>query len=1154
MVRLFKRSFCLRSFTDISLSGSPDRSQTIRDWVSPLGDGFRVKQKDVLKSAGYVSGADRFLESSAFRHWKDGREPVLWCSGMPGVGKTVLAAFVSEDLYNSLDRQSKTVITSIYCDYKQQSEQTPENLFASLVPKYLLDENKILMKALENLYTNCERGLLNLELEDIQRFVRLAYAELDEVYIVIDALDEMLDLNRAQFLRIIDQFSTRELGGRDPKFRLLITSRYSKDPPFQDSFEQEIYANDTEIEDMVKRYIGTPDLFGSFSMSASFRQRPDMREKTVSSVVSQADGLFLTAKLHLNSLYHLFNIRLLDEALQKLPKSIHEHYQKAWDRVTHQEKCQKELAEQAMWWLCLATRPLTDQELCHALAVQPGDSSVNNNNLSDIDDIIKSCKGLIAKDAQSGVVRLAHSTVQSFLETQIQESSEDVGAFLTTRCLTYLRIKEFSSRVCDFFSPSTTEVDYKVKGYKRVAKQRFLSERLRMYPLLDYAAKSWGIHARGKPEVLLQKQILDFLTSGRPLRNALMVQYQRRCRIPHQELPIDLQDIIPLHVAIGFGLTTITEEVLKFWTFEQSKLESLEGVRALYWAAWSGNKVIVDSLLRFGIKPEISNEPTSFNAFGYSIVYGHKEAIDAFLDHGYGVAGSAPCQIHLAVCAQEIRVLQAYYDSQKDRAARLLDLNKILRIASQLGGPTVLEWALSLGAQIDAQTEEFDAPIHEAVTYGRTDFMQSLIAHNADRDCRNARGFSLLQSAAANQQIFWTRLSFAKFFHEAHSISPSMIRPDILEFLDCTKTCFQEAACSAKSAIDKASFFHQLIEHSDFLELVFEESQSREMIRILLANGADIKERTASQETLLHLAAPSVARMKELLESSANYYDHRFDVNARDQNGRTPLHHAAAAGCAESMEFLIERGADPKAVDDTGATITHLAIYDIASVMAALDAGCDVNALDNWHRTPYHCASLAEKPSSEVLNFLSNHLDVDPLIQDAFAMTANGYLEKTEDIEVENARDEIVKSQRNVNEKHLDPKAFTERSSWNKDLFSRVLHKAEIARSLGDCKWEDEYAYFLVKAMSQRKYKEVRAWEVVESFEDEDYVPLSEEETWRLEDGPGDFRSSGKPGESVPRLKTKTWLAEQAPIFGNFFHQLDLYLASGGKAENFRFR
>jgi len=49
------------------------------------------------------------------------------------------------------------------------------------------------------------------------------------------------------------------------------------------------------------------------------------------------------------------------------------------------------------------------------------------------------------------------------------------------------------------------------------------------------------------------------------------------------------------------------------------------------------------------------------------------------------------------------------------------------------------------------------------------------------------------------------------------------------------------------------------------------------------------------------------------------------DVNARDNNGFSPLHHAAARGDNELILYLIEKGADPTVTARRGQSVADLA-------------------------------------------------------------------------------------------------------------------------------------------------------------------------------------------------------------------------------------
>jgi len=53
--------------------------------------------------------------------------------------------------------------------------------------------------------------------------------------------------------------------------------------------------------------------------------------------------------------------------------------------------------------------------------------------------------------------------------------------------------------------------------------------------------------------------------------------------------------------------------------------------------------------------------------------------------------------------------------------------------------------------------------------------------------------------------------------------------------------------------------------------------------------------------------------------------EHGADVNARDHNGFTPLHHAAARGDNELILYLVEKGADVTAVARRGQTTVDMA-------------------------------------------------------------------------------------------------------------------------------------------------------------------------------------------------------------------------------------
>ena len=69
------------------------------------------------------------------------------------------------------------------------------------------------------------------------------------------------------------------------------------------------------------------------------------------------------------------------------------------------------------------------------------------------------------------------------------------------------------------------------------------------------------------------------------------------------------------------------------------------------------------------------------------------------------------------------------------------------------------------------------------------------------------------------------------------------------------------------------------------------------------------------------------------------------DVNARDHEGNTALHHAAARGDNEMILYLVSKGADVKAVNRAGETTADMANGPVQRIhMRASRSGC------SWRR------------------------------------------------------------------------------------------------------------------------------------------------------------------------------------------------------------
>ncbi|PTB65719.1 hypothetical protein BBK36DRAFT_1082082, partial [Trichoderma citrinoviride] len=88
--------------------------------------------------------------------------------------------------------------------------------------------------------------------------------------------------------------------------------------------------------------------------------------------------------------------------------------------------------------------------------------------------------------------------------------------------------------------------------------------------------------------------------------------------------------------------------------------------------------------------------------------------------------------------------------------------------------------------------------------------------------------------------------------------------------------------------------------------------------------------------------------------------DNGAEVDARDHQGRTPLSHAAEGGRDESVDFLLDNGAEVDAEDEQGRTaLSYASQMDEGLVVKRLlNKGASVHVRDHHGRTPLSYASL----------------------------------------------------------------------------------------------------------------------------------------------------------------------------------------------------
>jgi hypothetical protein len=251
-------------------------------------------------------------------------------------------------------------------------------------------------------------------------------------------------------------------------------------------------------------------------------------------------------------------------------------YTEAMERIEGQITDSQKLAKQVLSWIICAKRPLTTLELRHALAVEIGESELDEENLPETGDMVSVCAGLVTVDEESDVIRLVHYTTQEYFKrTQISwfpNSQKDTAI----TCVTYLSFDAFEAGFCP------TDKEFK--------------ERLRLYPLYDYAAHNWGHHARATSAV--EQLVVDFLKSEVKVSSSSQAMMDPRGYYSNYSQDMSRR-MTGVHLAAYFGLREAIAALAKNGHDLDSE-DNYNGQTPLSWAARNGHEAVAKLLVEKG--------------------------------------------------------------------------------------------------------------------------------------------------------------------------------------------------------------------------------------------------------------------------------------------------------------------------------------------------------------------------------------------------------------------------------------------------------------------------------------------------------------------------------------------------------------------------
>jgi len=248
----------------------------IIEWLSRMD--FPAQQQDIISRRQEGTG-QWFLDSPEFKRWMQGSNKTLFCPGIPGAGKTMMAAIVVDYLYRTA-RCDNIGVAYLFCNYKAQADQSVPSLLAALL-KQLVQSRPDIAAPVTQIYEHHSRQKTRPSLDDIFGALQSVCSNHATVYIAVDALDECADKYDARG-RLIDKL--RELQDR-ADVRLLFTSRFI--PEITQKFQSNPILEVRASEEDVKRFVA-----GQIPRLPNCIQRDEeLKQAVQDKIVEAVDGM-----------------------------------------------------------------------------------------------------------------------------------------------------------------------------------------------------------------------------------------------------------------------------------------------------------------------------------------------------------------------------------------------------------------------------------------------------------------------------------------------------------------------------------------------------------------------------------------------------------------------------------------------------------------------------------------------------------------------------------------------------------------------------------------------------------------------------------------------------------------------------------------------
>jgi Cdc6-like AAA superfamily ATPase len=209
--------------------------------------------------------------------WLNEPKATLFCPGIPGAGKTMVAAIAIDHLLNTV-QHSKHGVAYVYCNYKAQEEQDLSSALAAIL-KQLVSGRPSAIEHIERLHQkHADRGT-KPSVDEIASALRNVLAHYPYSCVVIDALDECQTATRHQLMAKLRDLQA----GND--VRLMVTARFI--PDIEDAFKAALRLEVQASREDVKRFIAGQ----TYRLPACIQRSTALQDMVQEKILEAVEGM-----------------------------------------------------------------------------------------------------------------------------------------------------------------------------------------------------------------------------------------------------------------------------------------------------------------------------------------------------------------------------------------------------------------------------------------------------------------------------------------------------------------------------------------------------------------------------------------------------------------------------------------------------------------------------------------------------------------------------------------------------------------------------------------------------------------------------------------------------------------------------------------------